>query len=85
MMKKTAQSSKQFFRPIRLGRGEQIIGPMRPPTGKIEPIHENSSAVGTKSRGESTRSLVILAIAGDDHPMVVPQDIPTKFAVVIKM
>ena len=61
------------FRPIVPGSGAKIKGPTKPPTGRMLPIHESCSDVGIKSKGESDKSFVIFAIAGDDQPIEVPQ------------
>lgn len=70
------------FRPISPGSGAKRIGPTNPPIGKILPIHESCSEDGRKSSGESDKSFVILAIAGEDQPIEAPQLMPIIFAAI---
>lgn len=79
-MKNNELSSSDHFRPMVPGRGANRIGPTSPPIGRRLPIHESCSSDGTKSNGESDRSWVNFVMTGDDHPMVVPHDIPMMFA-----
>lgn len=65
--KKSELSISDHFRPIIPGRGAKRIGPTSPPIGRILPIQESCSDVGMKSKGESDKSFVIFAIAGDDQ------------------
>lgn len=68
------------FRPMISGSGAKKIGPTNPPIGKMLPIHESCSEVGMNVRGESDKSFVIFAIAGEDQPIEVPHDMPTRLA-----
>lgn len=81
LMKNSALMISEGFRPMSCGRGAKNNGPTSPPIGRKLPTHENCSAVGMKSRGESDRFPDIFAIAGLDHPMAVPHDTPMRFAV----
>lgn len=74
-----ALSISDHLRPMRPGRGAKKIGPTSPPIGRKLPIHENCSAVGMKSSGESFK-VIILAIDGLDQPIVVPHEIPMILA-----
>lgn len=79
-MKNKALISSDHFLPMRLGRGANM-SENTPPSGRIDPIHENCSGVGMKSKGDSEISPDIFAIDGLDQPIVVPQETPITFAV----
>lgn len=82
--KNRALRSSDHFLPMIAGSGAKRIGPTSPPIGNMLPIHESCSEVGTKSSGESVLLFVIFAIAGEDQPIDVPHEIPTRFAIKIK-
>lgn len=71
--------TSDHFRPIRPGKGANTSEKI-PPRGRMLPIQENWSGVGTKSRGEYDKSPDIFSIHGLDQPIAVPHDIPIIFA-----